>query len=295
MLVIKSAYGNLQPSKAKREPYGGGMKNLFDVTDKVIVVTGAAGVLAGGVAKYLQRQGAYVVYLDLFQEKVDETLAEAKKISDQCCGFACSVLDQASLDAVYGKIMADLGRVDVLINGAGGNMPGATIGPNQDVFDLKIEDYSKVLDLNLKGTVMPTMTFAKAFKAQRSGCVVNFSSMSATQALTRVLGYSNAKAAIDNFTKWMATEMALKYGDKVRVNALVPGFFIGNQNRALLVKEDGSYTDRGQQVINKTPFRRFGEQDEVYGTIHYLISDAAAFVTGVVVPVDGGFSAFSGV
>ena len=261
----------------------------------MIAVTGAVGVLAGGTAQYLQEQGAHVIYLDLNQDRVDQAVAEAKKISKKCCGYACNVLDQAALDVVYEKIMDDIGRIDVLINGAGGNMPGATIGPDQDVFDLKIEDYSKVLDLNLKGTVMPTLTFAKAFKAQKAGCVVNFSSMSATQALTRVLGYSNAKAAIDNFTKWMATEMALKYGPGVRVNALAPGFFIGNQNRALLIKEDGSYTERGQQVINKTPFRRFGEQEEVYGTIHYLISEAAKFVTGVIVPVDGGFSAYTGV
>jgi len=282
-------------SQTIEKQYEGVMKNLFDISEKVIAVTGAAGVLAGGTAGYLQEQGATVVYLDLFPEKVEAAVEAAKKISSTCCGYACNVLDQAALDEVYGKIMADVGRVDVLINGAGGNMPGATIGPDQDVFDLKIEDYSKVLDLNLKGTVMATMTFAKAFKAQKSGCVVNFSSMSATQALTRVLGYSNAKAAIDNFTKWMATEMALKYGDKVRVCALAPGFFIGNQNRALLIKEDGTYTERGQQVINKTPFRRFGKQEEVYGTIHYLISEAAAFVTGVVVPVDGGFSAYTGV
>jgi NAD(P)-dependent dehydrogenase (short-subunit alcohol dehydrogenase family) len=271
------------------------MNNLFDIQDKVIAITGAAGVLAGGTAKYLQAQGAHVVYLDLFQEKVDETVAEAKQISGKCCGFACNVLDQAALDEVYAKVMETCGRVDVLINGAGGNMPGATIGPEQDVFDLKMEDYSKVLDLNLKGTVMPTMTFAKVFKAQQSGCVVNFSSMSSTQALTRVLGYSNAKAAIDNFTRWMAAEMALKYGNGIRVNAIAPGFFISNQNRALLTNEDGSYTARGQQVINKTPFRRFGEQEEVYGTIHYLISPAASFVSGIVVPVDGAFSAFSGV
>ena len=271
------------------------MNELFNIEDKVIAVTGAAGVLAGGTAKYLQEQGAYVVYLDLFQDKVDATVAEAKKISDKCCGFACNVLDQAVLDDVCAKIVETCGRVDVLINGAGGNMPGATIGPNQDVFDLKMEDYSKVLDLNLKGSVMPTMTFAKVFKEQGFGCVVNFSSMSSKNAMTRVLGYSNAKAAIDNFTRWMATEMAIKYGDKIRVNALAPGFFIGNQNRALLLNEDGSYTERGQQVINKTPFRRFGDQSEVYGTIHFLISDAAQFVTGATVPVDGGFEAFSGV
>ena len=271
------------------------MNHLFDISDKVIVITGAAGVLAGGTANYLQEQGAHVVYLDLFQDKVDETVAAAKKISDRCSGYACNVLDAAAVNEVYEKVQADIGRVDVLINGAGGNMQGATIGPDQDVFDLKMEDYAKVLDLNLKGTVLPTLTFARAFKAQKAGCVVNFSSMSAGQTLTRVLGYSNAKAAIENFTRWMATEMALKYGDKVRVNAIAPGFFIGNQNRALLMNEDGTYTERGQQVINKTPFRRFGEQPEVYGTIHYLISEAASFVSGIVVPVDGGFSAYSGV
>jgi NAD(P)-dependent dehydrogenase (short-subunit alcohol dehydrogenase family) len=271
------------------------MANLFDVSDKVIAVTGATGVLAGGTAKYLQRQGARVIYLGRNPDKIDQAVSEAKQISDKCCGYACNVLDQAALDSVYEKIMADLGRIDVLINGAGGNMPGATIGSDQDVFDLNIEDYSKVLDLNLKGTVMPTMTFAKAFKAQKSGCVVNFSSMSAAQCLTRVLGYSNAKAAIDNFTKWMATEMAMKYGDKVRVCALAPGFFVSNQNRALLINDDGTYTVRGQQVINKTPFARFGEPDEVCGTIHYFISDAAKFVTGVIIPVDGGFSAYTGV
>jgi NAD(P)-dependent dehydrogenase (short-subunit alcohol dehydrogenase family) len=271
------------------------MQSLFDIRDKVIAITGAAGVLAGGTAKYLQAQGAYVVYLDLFQDKVDETVAEAKRISEHCCGFACNVLQQEALDETCARITETCGRIDVLINGAGGNMPGATIGPDQDVFDLRIEDYSKVLDLNLKGTVMPTMTFARAFKAQGHGCVVNFSSMTAGPTVTRVLGYSNAKAAIESFTRWMATEMALKYGDKIRVNAIAPGFFIGNQNRALLINEDGSYTERGQQVISKTPFRRFGEQNEVYGTIHYLVSDASAFVTGVVLPVDGGFSAFSGV
>lgn len=271
------------------------MKDLFNLSGKVIAVTGATGVLAGGTANYLQQQGAQVIYLGRNGEKVDQAIAEAKQISDTCRGYVCDVTDQAAIDSVFENIMADFGRVDVLINGAGGNMPGATIAEEQEVFDLNMDDYSKVLDLNLKGTVMPTLTFSKAFKAQKSGCVVNFSSMSATQTITRVLGYSNAKAAIDNFTKWMATEMAFKYGSGVRVNALAPGFFVSNQNRALLVNEDESYTERGQNVINKTPFRRFGEQHEVYGTIHYLISDAAAFVTGVVVPVDGGFSAYSGV
>ena len=271
------------------------MKNLFNIQDKVIVVTGAAGVLAGGTARYLQEHGACVVYLDRVQEKVDHVLAEAKKSSDQCSGYCCNVLDQSALDAVYESVLGAYGRVDVLINGAGGNMPGATIGPEEDIFSLDLDDYSSVLDLNLKGTLMPSLTFAKAFKAQGSGCIVNFSSMSSPLAITRVLGYSNAKAAVDNLTRWMATEMALKYGEGIRVNAIAPGFFIGNQNRALLTNEDGSYTSRGQQVIDNTPFRRFGNQEEVYGTIHYLISEAASFVTGTVVPVDGGFSTYSGV
>jgi len=271
------------------------MKNLFEVTGKVVVVTGATGILAGGTAKYLQQQGAKVVYVGRNQEKVDAVLEEGRKISDHCLGVTTDVLDENGLTAGYEKVMNQFGRVDALINGAGGNMPGATIGPDKEIFDLDIEDYGRVMDLNLKGSVLPTLTFAKAFKEQGNGSVINFSSMSSGQALTRVLGYSNAKAAIDNFTRWMATEMALKYGDGVRVNAVAPGFFISNQNRALLLNEDGTFTERGQQVINKTPFRRFGEQEEIYGTIHYLLSDAASFVTGTVAAVDGGFSCFCGV
>ncbi len=271
------------------------MKNLFDVTGKVIVVTGSTGILAGGTAKYLQHQGAKVVYLGRNQSKVDAVLEEAKKISDHCLGVTTDVLDEDGLKTAHEKVMNEFGRIDSLINGAGGNMPGATIGPGKDIFDLDLHDYSGVMDLNLKGTVLPTITFARTFREQGSGTVINFSSMSSGQALTRVLGYSNAKAAIDNFTRWMATEMALKYGDGIRVNAVAPGFFISDQNRALLLNEDGTFTERGQQVINKTPFKRFGEQEEIYGTIHYLVSDAAKFVTGTVAAVDGGFSCFCGV
>ena len=171
----------------------------------------------------------------------------------------------------------------------------AKLSGGVDDIDLNLDDYAKVMDLNLKGTLLPTLVFGKAFRDTGIGSVINFSSMSSPHALTRVLGYSNAKAAIDNFTRWMASELALKYGDQFRVNAIAPGFFIGKQNRTLLLNEAGNYTERGQQIINKTPFRRFGKQDEVYGTVHYLISDASAFVTGTVVPVDGGFSSFSGV
>ncbi len=271
------------------------MNQLFDLSDKVVVVTGATGILAGGSAKYLQKNGAIVVYLGRNKDRVNLATEEAKSISEKFMGLTCDVLDEAALREGFEKVIEKYGRVDALVNGAGGNMPGATIGPEKEIFDLDLEDYSKVMDLNLKGTVLPTLVFSQAFKEQKTGCVINFSSMSSTQALTRVLGYSNAKAAIDNFTRWMATEMAIKYGDGVRVNAVAPGFFISKQNRALLTNEDGSFTDRGQQVINKTPFRRFGKQEEVYGAIHYLISDASSFVTGSVMAVDGGFSCFSGV
>ena len=271
------------------------MNELFDLSGKVIVVTGATGVLAGGTAQYLQKNGATVVYLGRNQQKVDDVLAVAQQISADCMGLTADVLDEEKLSMAYERIMNQYGRIDALINGAGGNMPGATVGPEQEIFDLNLDDYAKVMDLNLKGTLLPTLVFGKAFRDTGIGSVINFSSMSSPQALTRVLGYSNAKAAIDNFTRWMATEMALKYGNRVRVNAVAPGFFISNQNRALLTNEDGSYTERGQKVIDKTPFKRFGQQDEIYGAIHYLLSDASTFVTGTILAVDGGFSSFSGV
>ena len=271
------------------------MNDFFKVNEKVVVVTGATGILAGGAAQYLQKNGATVVYMGRNQEKVDRVLSESGKISDNCMGLTCDVLDEKALYEGYVKVLEKYGQIDALINGAGGNMPGATIGPDAEIFDLNLEDYGKVMDLNLKGTVLPTIIFGKAFKEQGHGSVINFSSMASTQALTRVLGYSNAKAAIDNFTRWMASEMALKYGDKIRVNAVAPGFFISQQNKALLTNDDGSFTQRGQEVINKTPFRRFGKQEEIYGPIHYLLSDASSFVTGTVLAVDGGFSSFCGV
>ena len=271
------------------------MKDYFELGGRVVAVTGAAGVLAGGTARYLQQRGATVVYLDLEGERLDAALEQAKGISDQCAALPCDVLDRDRLAQVRDEVKRTFGRVDALINGAGGNRAGATIGPDQEVFDLEAEAYDRVLDLNLKGTVLPTLAFAEAFREQGAGCVVNFSSMAAGRALTRVLGYSNAKAAVENFTRWMATELAQKYGDGLRVNAVAPGFFIGEQNRRLLTREDGSYTERGRQVIDQTPFGRFGEAHEVYGTVHYLLSDAASFVTGAVIPIDGGFSAYSGV
>ena len=188
-----------------------------------------------------------------------------------------------------------MGRIDVLINAVGGNLPGATIPDHQSIFDLQESDFDQVIDLNLKGTVLPSMVFGKTMSEQGSGAIVNYSSMAVDRVITRVVGYSAAKAAMENFTRWMAVEMALKFGDGIRVNAIAPGFFIGKQNKALLLNEDGSLTERGQKIINNTPMKRFGNPEELSGAIHFLCSDSASFVTGVVLPVDGGFNAYSGV
>jgi NAD(P)-dependent dehydrogenase (short-subunit alcohol dehydrogenase family) len=272
------------------------MKNPFDITGQVVVVTGAAGVLAGQTARHMAENGATVALLDLNKEKLEARVAEFKKDGLKVSGHVSNVLDKEILEKTCAEVLAAHGKVDALINGAGGNMPGATIPPEKTVFDLKIEDWDKVLALNLKGTLLPSLVFAKAMLDNPGKCsIVNFSSMAATRMITRVLGYSNAKGAIDNLTRWLAMEFARVNGDKIRVNAVAPGFFIGDQNRALLLNPDGSLTERSHKVINQTPMGRFGESFEVPGTIQYLISPAASFVTGQIVAIDGGFSIFSGV
>ncbi len=271
------------------------LTSLFDVTGRVIVVTGATGVLAGSAARYLAAQGARVVFIGRDQAKLDLAIADVTRAGGEALGFSCDVLDRASLERTRDAILAKWGRIDVLINAAGGNQPGATITPDKTFLDLNLDAYRQVLALNLDGTVLPSQVFATALIAQKRGVIINFSSMAAARAITRVVGYSNAKAAIDNFTRWLAVEFATKYGDGLRVNAIAPGFFVADQNRRLLLNEDGTPTARGQSVIDQTPFRRFGNTPELHGTLHYLVSDASAFVTGTVVPVDGGFSCFSGV
>lgn len=271
------------------------MTELFDIKNKVIIVTGGAGVLGGSIAEHLLQEEAKVVIISRSGHTVAEKLEELKEIGENVLGFSCDVLKEESLIAVKNEIIAKWGKIDGLINAAGGNMPGATIGPDKNFFDLQMEDFRKVSELNLDGTVLPTMVFGKEIVANGKGSVINVSSMAAAQAITRVLGYSASKAAIDNFTKWLATEFALKFGDKLRVNAIAPGFFIGKQNLRLLTNEDGSYTDRGNTIIQNTPMKRFGESAELNGTVQWLLSDASSFVTGIVVPIDGGFSAFSGV
>jgi NAD(P)-dependent dehydrogenase (short-subunit alcohol dehydrogenase family) len=269
--------------------------NLFDISQKVIVVTGGAGVLGGAMATMLIEQGAKIVILSRRQSSIDEKLKELHAINENAIGFSCDVTSQEQLQEANAKILDKWGRIDVLINAAGGNIPGATVGPEQTVFDVSEDALRKVLDLNLMGSVLPTLVFGKAMAEQKSGSIINISSMAATQSITRVLGYSIAKAGIDMFTKWMATEMAHKFGDGLRVNAIAPGFFIGEQNRRLLTNEDGSLTDRGNTIIQNTPMQRFGEAEELNGAVLYLCSEASRFVTGTIIPVDGGFSSFSGV
>ncbi|MGB3585170.1 MAG: SDR family oxidoreductase [Tunicatimonas sp.] len=269
--------------------------NLFNVSEKIVVITGGAGVLGGKMATMLLENQAKVIILDLNQEAIDSKLEELHSISKNAAGYPCDVTSQTKLEGVKQKILDEWGRIDVLINAAGGNMPGATVAPDQTVFDVSIEALQKVLDLNLIGSVLPTLVLGKVMADQKSGSVINISSMAATHSITRVLGYSLAKAGIDIFTKWMAAEMSLKFGDGIRVNAIAPGFFIGEQNRRLLTNEDGSLTDRGNTIIQNTPMQRFGEAEELNGAILYLSSEASKFVTGTIIPIDGGFSSFSGV
>ncbi len=268
---------------------------LFNIKDKVIIITGGGGVLGGAMGNYLAAQGARIVVLSRREETVQSMVDELKTSGGEVLGLAADVLDEEKLKTAKNKIIEKWGRIDVLINAAGGNLPGATIAPDQTVFDVSVPDLKKVLDLNLMGSVLPTLVFGKAMAESKQGSIINISSMAASQAITRVLGYSMAKAGIDMFTKWMATEMARKYGDGIRVNAIAPGFFIGNQNRRLLTNEDGALTERGHDIIRNTPMHRFGEAEELNGIVLYLCSDASRFVTGTIIPVDGGFSSFSGV
>ena len=269
------------------------MKNLFDINGNVTVITGGTGVLGRAIAKYLALNGAKVIILgrkeEIGKEIVDEITAEG----GSCEFMKTDVMNVEIVQKNCDDIMAKYGRVDTLLNAAGGNMPGATIAPDKTIFDLDAAQFSRVLELNLTGTVIPTQVFLKPMVQQGKGSIINFSSMAAFRPMTRVCGYAAAKAGISNFTAYMATECAKKFGEGIRVNAIAPGFFITEQNRALLTNPDGSYTQRGQDVVRQTPFGRMGDPEELCGTIHYLISDASRFVTGTVAVVDGGFNAFA--
>lgn len=267
---------------------------MFDISGKIAVVTGGGGVLGSSISRSLLEAGVKVMMLDIRQEVLDTRIAEVKHLGE-VDGLVCNVLDMESLRSVRDKIVAKWGRIDILVNVAGGNLPGATLTEEQTIFDMKIEDYTKVTDLNLNGTVFPSLVFGEAMANSKEGSIINISSMATYSAITRVMGYSVAKTGVNIFTQWMAMEMAMKFGDKIRVNAIAPGFFIGDQNRAILINPDGSYTERSKKVIAKTPMKRFGDISELNGLVQFLCSNAASFITGAIIPVDGGFSSFSGV
>lgn len=269
--------------------------DLFNISGRAIVITGGTGVLGASLAEYFLGEGAQVAILGRDPAKMQRQLATLQKTHSGLLGFAGSVLDREFLESVNDSLLQQWGRIDALINTAGGNMPGAIVEEGDSVFAMDMGDFRKVSELNLDGSLLPTLVFGKSMAANGKGSIVNISSTAAIRALTRVVGYSASKAAIDNLTKWLATDLALKHGDGLRVNAIAPGFFIGSQNRDLLLGEDGRYTERGNTIVNKTPMKRFGRPEEFRGAAHWLISDASSFVTGAIIPVDGGFNAFSGV
>jgi len=272
------------------------MSNLFDVQDKVVAITGGGGVLCGQMARALAQAGAKVAILDLDQAAAEKLAGEIRNQAGHALAIQCNVLDKASIETAKDKILQDFGTIDALINGAGGNKKEATTSPDLSFFDLPQEAIRFVFDLNFLGTLLPSQVFGKEMAKAGSGVILNISSMNAFRPLTKIPAYSAAKAAVSNFTQWLAVHFCQNYSRNIRVNAIAPGFFLTEQNRFLLTDENtGQLTPRGQTIIDHTPMGRFGEPAELIGTVLWLLSDASKFVTGVVVPVDGGFSAFSGV
>lgn len=270
----------------------------FNLTGKVAVVTGGGGVLGGAIAEGLSAAGATVVVTDLRPETAAACAQRIVDAGGKAKGYTLNAFEPDTIQACCDNVVRDLGGVHILINAVGGNMQGATTSPDQSFFDLPGEAIQKVVDLNLLGgTIIPSQIFVKAMlKNEDGGVVINISSMNAFRPLTRIPGYSAAKAAVSNFTQWLAVHLAQEYSPKLRVNAIAPGFFLTDQNRYLLTdKETGELTPRGQTIIAHTPMGRYGAPEDLVGTVVWMCSDAARFVTGIVVPVDGGFSAFSGV
>ncbi|HSW47279.1 MAG TPA: SDR family NAD(P)-dependent oxidoreductase [Phycisphaerae bacterium] len=272
------------------------MSELFDLRGRTVAITGGGGVLCGGIAGHLARCGMSVAVLDLKIEAAEAVAAAIRQAGGNAIAVACNVLERESVEAAHQTCCKAMERVDVLINGAGGNHPDATTGPGKKFFGLPIEAFQKVMDLNIIGTVLPSMVFGKAMADRGQGVILNIASMNAFRPLTKIAAYSAAKAAVKNFTEWLAVHMAQEYSPDIRVNGVAPGFFLTNQNRFLLTDEKtGELTPRGRSIIAHTPAGRFGGIEDLYGAVEWLISPAARFVTGVTVPVDGGFNAFSGV
>ncbi len=271
------------------------MTKLFDLTGKTALITGGTGVLGTAMARGLADAGANTVIIGRRKESGDELVKLIKSQGAQSIFVKADVLNATDLLAAKEVVLKEFGTIDILVNAAGGNLPGAVIMPEQSFFDLKMDEFEKVVDLNLTGTVLPCKVFGEEMAKRKKGVIINIASMASLRPITRVVGYSASKAAVDNFTHWLAIEMAKKFGEGIRVNAIAPGFFITEQNRKLLTNPDGTYTLRGESAIRQTPFARFGLPEELVGTLIWLCSDASKFVTGVTVPVDGGFNVFCGV
>lgn len=277
--------------------------NELNLKNKVAVITGGAGVICSEMAKSLAANGVKTVILDLNKDAAVKVAGEIEKAyRTPSIGISASVLDKSSLEAAKKEVNDKFGQVDILVNGAGGNSPAATTkvekmdgteNPEETFFGLQVEGFDKVFDLNFKGSLLPSMVFGTDMVKKKSGVIINISSMNSYRPLTKIPAYSAAKAAVNNFTQWLAVHFA-KTG--VRVNAIAPGFLVTNQNRFLLFDEKtGEPTARSKKIINSTPMERYGSPEELTGTLLYLASDLSKFVTGVVIPVDGGFSAYSGV
>jgi len=272
------------------------LETLFALSGKVAVVTGGGGVLCGAMSRALGRVGVRVVVLDLMAEAAQQVAEDIVAAGGEAMAVQCDVLDKAGIEAAAQRVLDAFGRVDILINGAGGNRKEATTGPDKAFFDLPAEAIQWVFNLNFMGTLLCSQVFGRRMAEQGHGLILNISSMNAFRPLTKIAAYSAAKAAVSNFTQWLAVHMAQEYSPRIRVNAIAPGFFLTTQNRFLLIDEEtDELTPRGRTIIDHTPMGRFGDPEDLLGTALWLLSPASAFVTGIVVPVDGGFSAFSGV
>ena len=270
-------------------------EGLFSLKDKVIIVSGGTGILGGAFVKAIAEQQAKVVIIGRNEQVGNSRISEINNNGGNAIFIAADVLAEAQLMSAREKIIATYGRIDGLVNAAGGNIPAGVLPPERDVFDLNIEGVKSAMDLNLWGTIIPVQIFGSEIAKSGNGSIVNISSVSTQQAVTRVLGYSMGKTAVDCYTKWFALEMANRYGDTIRMNSIMPGFFLTEQNRALLTVPDGTLTERGNAIIRQTPFKRFGNPDELTGALIWLLSDASKFVTGSIITVDGGFTINSGV
>lgn len=271
------------------------MENLFDIKGRVVAMTGACGVLGATIVEYFASQGCKVVLLSRASQRevADGIVARIREAGGEAMYLPTNVLDEKVVEQNLRDIEAAYGHVDILLNGVGGNIGGANIGPDKTIFDMDLDATRNVFDINIFGTIIPTKVIARSMVENGRGSIINFCSMSSFRPLTRVCGYGMAKSALYSWTQWLAGEMAVKFGEGIRVNGIAPGFILTNQNRTLLTNPDGSLTDRSHKIIGHTPFGRFLEPDELVGALHYLASDASKGVTGTVLAVDGGFNSFS--